>query len=101
VSITQHPENSDKDHRGSIRARRTRLQSALLARVPEGLIQFGKKVVSLENLASKGVRLVFEDQTEAVADIVVGADGIHSVRQASSEAVPLLESVANAVPRGR
>ncbi|OQE27023.1 hypothetical protein PENFLA_c006G10117 [Penicillium flavigenum] len=79
LNITQHPENSAADPRGSIRARRTRLQSALLSRVPEGLIQFGKKVVSLENLSGQGVRLVFQDQTEAIADIVVGADGIHSV----------------------
>jgi salicylate hydroxylase len=80
VSISPLPENSPADYRGSIRARRTRLQSALLSRVPEGLIQFGKKVVSLENLSVQGVRLVFQDHTEAIADIVVGADGIHSVR---------------------
>ncbi|KAJ5951685.1 FAD-binding monooxygenase [Penicillium vulpinum] len=79
LRITQHPENSAADYRGSIRARRTRLQSALLSRVPEGVIQFGKKVVSLEDLSGQGVRLVFQDHTEAIADIVVGADGIHSV----------------------
>ncbi|KAJ5797152.1 uncharacterized protein N7518_005692 [Penicillium psychrosexuale] len=79
LNITEHPENSAADSRGSIRARRTRLQSALLSRVPEGLIQFGKKVVSLENLSGRGIRLVFQDETEAIADIVVGADGIHSV----------------------
>lgn len=85
MNITEHPENSAADSRGSIRARRTRLQSALLSRVPEGLIQFGKKVVSLENLSGRGVRLVFQDETEAIADIVVGADGIHSVRRASCD----------------
>ncbi|EKV11545.1 FAD-binding monooxygenase, putative [Penicillium digitatum] len=79
LNVTEHPENSAADSRGAIRARRTRLQSALLSRVPEGLIQFDKKVVSLENLTSRGVRLVFQDQTEAIADIVVGADGLHSV----------------------
>ncbi|KAJ5457264.1 hypothetical protein N7530_012538 [Penicillium desertorum] len=79
LNITQHPETSAADPHGSIRARRTRLQSALLSRVPEGLIHFGKKVVSLENVSGQGVRLVFQDQTEAIADIVVGADGIHSV----------------------
>lgn len=83
MNVTQHPENSAADSRGAIRARRTRLQSALLSRVPEGLIQFDKKVVSLENLSGQGVRLVFQDQTEAIADIVVGADGLHSVRQPS------------------
>ncbi|KXG51829.1 Monooxygenase, FAD-binding [Penicillium griseofulvum] len=79
VSISPPPENPPANYRGSIRARRTRLQSALLSRVPVGLIQFGKKVVSLENLSGQGVRLVFQDHTEAIADIVVGADGIHSV----------------------
>ncbi|KAL4872917.1 hypothetical protein BDV12DRAFT_192850 [Aspergillus spectabilis] len=80
LSVTEHPENSENDHRGAIRARRTKLQSALLAKVPKGIIQFSKKLVSLENLpGAKGVRLAFEDQTEAVADIVVGADGLHSI----------------------
>lgn len=79
LSITQHPENSDADTRGAIRARRTRLQSALLDKVPEGLIQFNKKLVSLEDLPGAGVRLVFDDQTDTLADLVVGADGIHSV----------------------
>lgn len=82
MSITQHPENSDADTRGAIRARRTRLQSALLERVPEGLIQFNKKLVSLEDIPGAGVRLIFDDQTDAHADLVVGADGIHSVRHA-------------------
>ncbi|KAJ6003261.1 hypothetical protein N7451_005808 [Penicillium sp. IBT 35674x] len=89
LSITQHPENSDEDTRGAIRARRTRLQSALLDKVPEGLIQFNKKLVSLEDLPGAGVRLVFDDQTDAHADLVVGADGIHSVRHA----LPLVRSL--------
>ncbi|KAJ5813471.1 uncharacterized protein N7503_000221 [Penicillium pulvis] len=79
LSVTQHPENSDADTRGAIRARRTRLQSALLDKVPEGLIQFNKKLVSLEDLPGAGVRLIFDDQTDAHADLVVGADGIHSI----------------------
>ncbi|KAJ5189886.1 Monooxygenase FAD-binding [Penicillium cf. griseofulvum] len=79
VSISPRPENPPADYRGSIRARRTRLQSALLSRVPEGLIQFDKKVISLKNLSGQEVRLVFQDHTEAIADIVVGADGIHSI----------------------
>jgi salicylate hydroxylase len=46
------------------------------------MIQYSKKVTYLENLPAGGVRLVFRDQTEAVADLVVGADGIQSVCQA-------------------
>ncbi|KAJ5177376.1 Monooxygenase FAD-binding [Penicillium coprophilum] len=79
VSISSRPEGSSADDRGSIRARRTRLQSALLSRVPEGLIQFGKKVVSLEDIPGEGVRLCFQDHTKVIADIIVGADGIHSI----------------------
>lgn len=80
LSVTKHPEHSDADIRGAIRARRTRLQSALLSRVPEGVIQFGKKVSAVEHeLQTGGVRLRFQDQTEASADLVVGADGIKSV----------------------
>ncbi|KAL5343701.1 hypothetical protein BJX70DRAFT_353307 [Aspergillus crustosus] len=84
VNVIEHPEKSQADNHGAIRARRTRLQAALLAKVPQGSIKFSKKLVSLENLpGEEGVRLVFEDRTEVVADIVVGADGLHSiVRQA-------------------
>lgn len=64
----------------SIRARRTRLQSALLEKVPPGIIQFSKKLVSLQDLGeNKGVHLTFKDGTETTADLVVGADGIRSV----------------------
>jgi salicylate hydroxylase len=81
LSVVQNPENSEAHHRGAIRARRTRLQSALLAKVPEGIIKYGKKLVFLEDLPGHGVRLVFEDDSEVIPDIVVGADGLHSVRQ--------------------
>lgn len=51
--------------------------------MPEDVIQYGKKLVSLENLGEQGVRLLFKDGTEAIADLVVGADGIQSVCPAS------------------
>ncbi|KAJ5995564.1 FAD-binding monooxygenase [Penicillium waksmanii] len=78
LSVVEHPENSAVDQRGAIRARRTRLQQALLARVPEGIIKYSKKLVHLDDLPDEGVRLTFADGTEVRADIVVGADGIHS-----------------------
>ncbi|KAH7007717.1 FAD-binding monooxygenase [Ilyonectria destructans] len=78
LHVSKKPENSAADARGAIRARRTRLQSALLAQVPEDVIQYGKKLVSLENLGEQGVRLLFKDGTEDIADLVVGADGIQS-----------------------
>lgn len=85
ILLVQHsPENAEGDKRGAIRARRTRLQSGLLAKIPEGVIQFNKKLISLEDVGTNaGVRLSFEDQTEVVADLVIGADGIRSVGFAS------------------
>jgi len=61
------------------RVRRTRLQKALIAKVPEGVIKLRKRLVSLADLGAEGVRLVFEDGEELVADLVVGGDGIRSV----------------------
>ncbi|OGE50474.1 hypothetical protein PENARI_c017G03684 [Penicillium arizonense] len=63
LSIMQNPENSAADHRGAIRARRTRLQSALLAKVPDGVIQYSKKLVSLEDVPGHGIvrRHLFPD----------------------------------------
>jgi salicylate hydroxylase len=61
--------------------RRTRLQSALKAKVPEGIIKLNKRLALLEDLEGDGVRLGFEDGTEAIADLVIGGDGIRSVRQ--------------------
>ncbi|KIW38771.1 uncharacterized protein PV06_09716 [Exophiala oligosperma] len=79
ILLQPHPENGDLDPRGAIRARRTRLQSGLLEKVPDGVIKYGKKLVSAQNAGSEGVRLSFEDGTEALADLVIGADGIRSV----------------------
>ncbi len=62
------------------RVRRTRLQAALVAKVPDGIIKLRKRLVSLSNLQEGGARLLFEDGEEVVADLVVGGDGIRSVR---------------------
>jgi salicylate hydroxylase len=55
----------------------------LKAKVPKGIIHLKQRLASLEDLASGGVRLVFEDGTEKTADLVVGGDGIRSVRNPS------------------
>ncbi|KAG4439333.1 hypothetical protein IFR05_005208 [Cadophora sp. M221] len=60
------------------RVRRTRLQAALISRVPEGIIKLNKRLSSLENLDAV-VKLRFDDGTEAIVDLVVGGDGIRSV----------------------
>ncbi|KAK4119017.1 FAD/NAD(P)-binding domain-containing protein [Parathielavia appendiculata] len=61
------------------RVKRLVLQEALAAKVPEDVIEFNKKLVGLEDLGKDGVRVSFEDGTETIVDLVVGADGIRSV----------------------
>ncbi|KAI1075173.1 putative monooxygenase [Whalleya microplaca] len=58
-----------------IRANRFRFREWLSTQIP---IQWGKEVKGVQE-DSNGVRLVFEDGTTAVGDIVVGADGINSI----------------------
>lgn len=65
--------------RPSIRTQRTKLQSALLSHVKPGAIHLSKKLVLLSDRGADGVELHFQDGTVAVADVVVGADGIRSV----------------------
>lgn len=56
---------------------RVHLQNALLERVPEGVVHLGRRVVDVASELT-GVRLEFENGDPYFADIVVGADGIHS-----------------------
>ncbi|KAL3452136.1 hypothetical protein BJX65DRAFT_206346 [Aspergillus insuetus] len=73
-------ETEDEARFASIRARRTRLQAALLEKVPQGTIKFGKKLVEIRDLGEgQGVKLRFKDGTETRVDFVVGADGIRSI----------------------
>jgi salicylate hydroxylase len=44
------------------------------------VIKLRKRLVSLTNIEEGGVDLVFEDGEEVVADLVIGGDGIRSVR---------------------
>jgi salicylate hydroxylase len=59
--------------------KRTRLQAALISKVPPGIIQLNKKLVSIHDAGTQGVHLTFEDGAETIADLVVGGDGIRSV----------------------
>lgn len=65
--------------RPTIRTQRTKLQSALLAHVPPGVIRLSKKLDKIMDLGDKGIELQFADGTSETADLVVGADGIRSV----------------------
>jgi 2-polyprenyl-6-methoxyphenol hydroxylase-like FAD-dependent oxidoreductase len=52
-------------------------------------VEYGKRLVSYTDAGNGGVVATFEDGTEAVGDLLVGADGIHSrVRQVMDPGAP-------------
>ena len=53
------------------------LQSVLMTALAEGTMRFGKRLAGLDTAGST-TRLSFADGTTAVADIVIGADGVNS-----------------------
>jgi salicylate hydroxylase len=60
---------------------RVHLQQALLEHVPREKVRLGKKILGVD-VKGEGVSLRFEDGTLESADLVLGADGLHSgVRQ--------------------
>ena len=54
------------------------LHEALASVLPNEIIHSGKKLVGLDERGSR-VTLTFEDGSRADADVVIGADGVHSV----------------------
>jgi 6-hydroxynicotinate 3-monooxygenase len=70
-------------------AHRGDLHAALASAVPEECVKLNHKLVGLDE-AADGVRLTFADGISAVADAVVGADGVHSaVRDILFETAPV------------
>ena len=63
---------------GQSSVHRAHFLDELVKLVPESCATFGKKVLQVEDLGREGVRLAFEDGTEAEASAVVGCDGIQS-----------------------
>ena len=57
---------------------RAALHAALLSLIPPSIIHLDKKLVGLDRVAA-GLALTFADGTRAVADAVIGADGVHSL----------------------
>jgi salicylate hydroxylase/6-hydroxynicotinate 3-monooxygenase len=57
---------------------RADLTGALAGRIRPEVIQFNKKLIDLEQ-GSGAVKLIFADGTQAAADAVIGADGVHSL----------------------
>jgi salicylate hydroxylase len=70
-------------------AHRADLLDVLRAAVPPRRVRLGRRCVALEQ-TEHGVRIRFADGTTEAADVVVGADGIHSVVR---NAVSVAESV--------
>lgn len=60
---------------------RTSFWRQLRKRIPEGVLEFGKKLASVDALHGSDdlVRLRFEDGTTYEADALVGCDGINSI----------------------
>lgn len=50
----------------------------LVKAVPAQRAHFNKRLVAIEDKAGSPVLLSFKDGTNAAADVVIGADGIHS-----------------------
>lgn len=46
--------------------------------VPENIVRFGKRVLSLNDTGERGVHLIFRDGTEAKHAAVIGCDGLKS-----------------------
>src|SRR5262245_62275857 len=57
---------------------RAELHEALLSVLPHEVIHLDKKLVGLDQRGDQ-IRLTFSDGSRAIADAVIGADGIHSV----------------------
>lgn len=69
---------------------RSVMQQRLAAELNHGVLELGKACQSVES-HSDYARIIYADGTEETADLIVGADGVHSVvRQAvSPESVPV------------
>lgn len=65
---------------------RANLQKALLKNLPADILHLGKQAVSAQ-VDEHGATVFFEDHSSIKADIVIGADGIKSVREAPPFAI--------------
>jgi salicylate hydroxylase/6-hydroxynicotinate 3-monooxygenase len=59
-------------------AHRGDLHAALASAVPDELVTLGHKLIGLDQ-TGEGIRLSFANGATAMADAVVGADGVHSI----------------------
>jgi salicylate hydroxylase len=71
-NVTEYLHHTARYHRGH-------LHQALLKNVPSDIIHLNKRLVSATANPNDGVVLEFQDGTIVTADILLGADGLHSV----------------------
>lgn len=57
---------------------RADLHAAIASVVPAGLVEVNRKLIGLDQIANR-VTLTFADGTQAAADAVIAADGVHSL----------------------
>jgi salicylate hydroxylase len=81
--IADHPAGRDATYEGTFgapyyRVRRVALLQALAERLTDGEVHPGHRCVGVDERAS-GAELRFADGSSVAADLVVGADGVHSV----------------------
>ena len=67
-----------RDGREAYGIHRAELQRVLVDALPADTVRLGRRCVGIEQRAD-AARARFDDETEEAADVVVGADGIHSV----------------------
>lgn len=70
--MTEYLHQTSRYHRGHLHA-------ALAKHVPSEIIQLRKQIIHVDADASQGVTLKFKDGSTATADVLLGADGLHSV----------------------
>jgi 2-polyprenyl-6-methoxyphenol hydroxylase-like FAD-dependent oxidoreductase len=78
---------------GTVAIHRSRLHEVLARHVGEGAIRMGRRCVRVDPEGGQRAVLQFDGGTRAVADVVIGADGLHStVRRAVSPRAKVRQS---------
>lgn len=68
-----------KNETGQATVHRAKFLDEFVRLIPKEIAHFGKRLDQIEDEAGSPVKLHFKDGTTALADCVIGADGVHSV----------------------